>query len=167
MERGRFSRTSLDGDDRKPEHALGIFGPLRRGPTELALTVKSRQAKPTKTGGSGWAGLPGAAIFSGVHLIEVMITDPAEYEESLVGRRASAFVNDPEPVDILGFVPPVDEVIGGRPESGLADNPPKTFVVGLLPGGGASAQRERLASAFYKLHLDFAVLPVGLKQKKG
>jgi len=114
-----YPRASLVGEDRNPEQAFGRFGPLSGGPTEIALTIESRDAADFDTGDSGWAGLSGAAIFSGDHLIGVMVSDPGSYERSLVGRRALAFFDDPKLVSLLEQAPTLEEVLGDSPEPGL------------------------------------------------
>jgi hypothetical protein len=105
-----FPRASIEGEGRKPEEAFGTFALLSGGPTDLCLTITSRQANPSENGASGWAGLSGAAIFSDDYLIGIMVTDPATYTGSLVGRRASSFVMEQGLVDVLKYVPLMLEI---------------------------------------------------------
>lgn len=116
-----FPRASMDADaGRQPEHAFGRTSPISERPAgRLALTVESREAAGSD---SPWAGLSGAAVFSGEHLIGVITTDPGTYARSLEGRRAEDFASDPNLARLLGGTPPSLENVTGRVrEPGLAD----------------------------------------------
>ena len=115
-----FPRASLDQDaGRQPEHAYGRTSPIsERLAGRLALTVESREATD---GDSPWAGLSGAAVFSGDHLIGVITADPGRYARSLVGRRAEDFCTDRELAELLGGPPPLEDIAGKVREPGLAD----------------------------------------------
>ncbi len=108
-----------DSVGRRAEHVYGRTSPISdRIAGRLALTVESRKA----TGGdSPWAGLSGAAVFCGDHLVGVVTAVPATYAESLIGRRAEDFCQDPEFVHLLGGVPALENVEGSAREPGLAD----------------------------------------------
>lgn len=115
-----FPHASLDAETgRQPEHAFGRTSPISERPAgRLALTVESREAMNSD---SPWAGLSGAAVFSGEHLIGVITTDPGTYARSLEGRRAEDFCDDRELAKLLGSRPELDDVAGSTGEPGLAD----------------------------------------------
>ena len=72
-----FPVAGLDDDDRREEVAFGRVAPGSLASVGgLALTVESRSAMDEPGGGSGWAGLSGAAVFSGDLLIGMVTTDP-------------------------------------------------------------------------------------------
>ncbi len=114
-----FPVASVDEAGRQAEHAFGRTSPISdRVAGRLALSVESRQA----TGGdSPWAGLSGAAVFCGDHLVGVVTADPGTYTKSLEGHRAEDFCHDPALVRMLGHVPAVEEIEGTVREPGLAD----------------------------------------------
>lgn len=113
----RASRDEVTG--RQPEHAYGRTSPISERPAgRLALTVESRD--PTGSD-SPWAGLSGAAVFSGEYLIGVITTDPATYGRSLEGRRAEDFVSDHELAELLGGGLGLEDVTGRMREPGLID----------------------------------------------
>ena len=125
-----FPVASKDDDGRQPEHAFGRTSPisdLRAG--WLALTIESREAI---SGDSPWAGLSGAAVFCGDHLVGVVTTDPGAYARSLVGRRVADFCHDPELAQLLGGLPVVEDVEGAARESAQSDSrgirQPKVFL---------------------------------------
>ena len=98
-----------DAAGRQPEHAYGRVSPISDlGAGRLALTIESREAIG---GDSPWAGLSGAGIFCGDHLVGVVTTDPGAYARSLVGRRVTDFCRDPEFAHLLGGLP-VEDVEG-------------------------------------------------------
>ena len=98
-----FPVASIDDSGRKEEDAWGEVSPVTGQSTgQLGLTVQSRQARPTVAGGSGWAGLSGAAVFSGDALVGLVIKDPAAYENSLVGTRIETIANDAALRQLLG-----------------------------------------------------------------
>ena len=115
-----FPAASVDEDGgRQAEHAFGRASPISgRAAGRLVLTVESREAR---RGDSPWAGLSGAAVFCGDHLVGVITTDPAAYAHSLVGRRAEDFSDDPGLVRLLGGPPGLEDVAGHVREPGLAD----------------------------------------------
>ena len=115
-----FPVASLDeAEGRQAEHAFGRTSPMsNRAAGRLALTVESREA----TGGdSPWAGLSGAAVFCGDHLVGVITTDPGTYSRSLVGRRVEDFCQDNALVQLLGSAPAFEDVAGSIREPGLPD----------------------------------------------
>jgi hypothetical protein len=104
---------------RQAEHAYGRTSPIsERTAGRLALSVESREAI---AGGSPWAGLSGAAVFCGEHLVGVVTTDPGTYEKSLEGRRAEDFCDDPRFAQLLGRPPELEDVAGKAREPGLAN----------------------------------------------
>ena len=115
-----FPRASWDeSTGRQPEHAYGRTSPISERPAgRLALTVESRD--PTGSD-SPWAGLSGAAVFSGEYLIGVITTDPATYGRSLEGRRAEDFVSDHALAELLGDALVLEDVTGRMREPGLID----------------------------------------------
>jgi hypothetical protein len=104
---------------RQAEHAFGRTSPISdRAAGKLALSVESREA----TGGdSPWAGLSGAAVFCGDHLVGIVTTDPGTYAKSLAGRRVEDFYNDPGLGQLLGHSPALEDIAGTVREPGLAD----------------------------------------------
>ena len=115
-----FPHASLDQETgRQPEHAYGRTSPISERPAgRLALTIESREATD---GDSPWAGLSGAAVFSGDHLIGVVTSDPGAYARSLAGRRAEDFCADGGLAELLGGSPRLEDVAGKVREPGLAD----------------------------------------------
>ena len=92
------------------EHAWGQTSPISEsGAGRLALTVESREAIG---GGSPWAGLSGAAVFCGDHLVGVVTTDPGRYAKSLVGRRVEDFCHDAGLIQLLDGRLALEDVIG-------------------------------------------------------
>ena len=111
------SRDEVTG--RQPEHAYGRTSPISERPAgRLALTVESRD--PTGSD-SPWAGLSGAAVFSGEYLIGLITTDPATYARSLEGRRAEDFASDHGLAELLGGALVLEDVTGRMREPGLID----------------------------------------------
>jgi hypothetical protein len=104
---------------RQAEHAFGRTSPISdRAAGRLALSVESREA----TGGdSPWAGLSGAAVFCGDHLVGVVTADPGTYARSLAGRRVEDFCHDPALARLLGHIPPLEDIQGTAREPGLPD----------------------------------------------
>lgn len=115
-----FPAASVDEDGgRQAEHAFGRASPIGgRAAGRLALTVESREARGSD---SPWAGLSGAAVFCGDHLVGVITADPAAYARSLAGRRAEDFCQDPGLVRLLAGPPALEDVAGHVREPGLAD----------------------------------------------
>ena len=98
-------------------------GPRRSAsgpPGRLALTIESRDPA-SRAGGSGWAGLSGAAVFCGEHLAGVITADTGGYDQSLTARRAEDFCHDPDLAAVLGGTPVLEQVTGSPREPGLAD----------------------------------------------
>jgi tetratricopeptide (TPR) repeat protein len=110
-----------DARARHPEHAYGLTSPISDVDLgRLALTVGSREAigaDPPIGNYSPWAGLSGAAVFCGDHLVGVVTTDPGSYARSLVGRRVEDFCHDPGLKDLLGSLPELEDVEGTVPIS--------------------------------------------------
>jgi Trypsin-like peptidase domain len=103
---------------RQAEHAFGRVSPISdRAAGRLALTVESREAS---RGSSPWAGLSGAAVFCGDHLVGIVTADPWAYARSLVGRRVEDFCHDSGLAQLLGSAPAVEDVAGGNREPGLS-----------------------------------------------
>lgn len=128
---------SLDAVGRQPEQSGGRVWPVSELPTgRLALTVESRPARQTDLGGSGWAGLSGAAVFCSERLVGVVMTDPDRYADSLVARRVATVADSAELAVLLGAAPQVDPVRGDTRESGLG-----------LVTEAASRTRARLPNA--------------------
>jgi hypothetical protein len=108
-----------DQAGRQAEHAFGRTSPISdRAAGRLALTVESREARG---GGSPWAGLSGAAVFCGDHLVGVITADPRTYARSLVGRRAEDFCEDSGLARLMGSAPVLEDVAGRLREPGLPD----------------------------------------------
>jgi hypothetical protein len=104
---------------RQAEHAFGRISPISdRAAGKLALSVESREAVG---GDSPWAGLSGAAVFCGDHLVGVVTTDPGTYAKSLAGRRVEDFCNDPGLSRLLGHSLALEDIAGTAREPGLAD----------------------------------------------
>jgi Trypsin-like peptidase domain len=98
-----FPIASLDAEGRQPETAFGRT-PFSQAPSgRLALTVESREPRAREGGGSGWAGLSGAAVFSGERLVGVVTTDPGDWKRSLEAMRITTVT------DVDGF----REALGG------------------------------------------------------
>ena len=98
-----FPIASRDDSGRKEEDAWGEVSPVTgQSAGQLGLTVQSRQARPAAAGGSGWAGLSGAAVFSGDALVGLVVKDPAAYERSLVGMRIETIADDAALRQLLG-----------------------------------------------------------------
>jgi tetratricopeptide (TPR) repeat protein len=111
-----FPVASADKDSgRQPEHTFGRVSPISDlGAGRLALTIEAREAIGA---GSPWAGLSGAGIFCGDHLVGVVTTDPGAYARSLVGRRVADFCHNPEFAQLLGSLPVLEDVEGAARES--------------------------------------------------
>jgi len=117
-----FPLASLEDHARRAEQSFGRVGPLgQKLEGRLALTVESRSPLEGNDGTSLWAGISGAAIFSGEVLVGVVLADPERYGTSLEGRRAEAFIAVPGYLAALGHQPRSEEVSGGSREPGLAD----------------------------------------------
>jgi WD40 repeat protein len=113
------SRGEGGSGGRQAEHAFGRTSAISEHQGgRLALTVDSREAAQ---GESPWAGLSGAAVFCGDHLVGVVITDPGSYARSLDARRVEAFATDSEFAALLGGAPLLEEVAGRPREPGLAN----------------------------------------------
>lgn len=101
-----FPIASIHTGGRRSEAAYGRLSPISQGlGGRLALTVESRKARPREDGDTGWAGLSGAAVFCGVHLVGVVTIDPFAWENSLEAARITTVT------DIRGF----RECLGGSP----------------------------------------------------
>jgi hypothetical protein len=117
-----FPAASAERDGgRQAEHAFGRTSPIsERAAGRLALTIESRDPA-SRAGGSGWAGLSGAAVFCGEHLAGVITADTGAYDQSLTARRAEDFCQDPGLAAVLGGMPVLEPVTGSPREPGLAD----------------------------------------------
>ena len=126
-----FPVASFDNDaGRQPEHAFGRTSPISDlGAGRLALTIESRLAIG---GNSPWAGLSGAGVFCGDHLVGVVTTDPGGYAWSLVGRRMADFCHDPAFAELLGGLPVLEDLEGAVREPARPDprrtRQPKVFL---------------------------------------
>ena len=126
-----FPVASVDDAGRQAEQAWGKASPVSAAESgRLALTVTSRKAVDVQPGQSGWAGLSGAAVFCGDHLVGVMQADPSRYAESLEARRVETFLFVPELAGLLG-APSCEEVRADIPEPGLQPGSPDV-IAGLL-----------------------------------
>jgi hypothetical protein len=104
---------------RQAEHAFGRISPISdRAAGRLALSVESREATGSD---SPWAGLSGAAVFCGDHLVGVVTADPGTYARSLAGRRIEDFCYDPALAQLLGHFPTLEDIEGTVREPGLLD----------------------------------------------
>ncbi|HEX2699411.1 MAG TPA: trypsin-like peptidase domain-containing protein [Acidimicrobiales bacterium] len=114
--------------DERGRHSEGLFGrtsPITEATAgRLGLTVESRAPRETAQG-SGWAGLSGAAVFSGHWLVGVVVSDPENFNGSLRAVRVEAFNSNRGLVAALGGpveVEPVrsdnGEMISGPSEGG-------------------------------------------------
>jgi tetratricopeptide (TPR) repeat protein len=91
-----YPLAGLNDTGRTEEGVYGRFSPTTGSSIgELQLTVESRIARPLPESESGWAGLSGAAVFNGKHLIGIITTDPAQWAKALDGIRSSALIDDP------------------------------------------------------------------------
>jgi trypsin-like peptidase/NB-ARC domain-containing protein len=118
---------SLDEEGRQPEHAWGETSAITQAPAgKLGLTVRSRSPRSSREASTvhalsqrswatnlGWAGLSGAAVFSGEHLVAVVIADPSGYKDSLMARRLEAVADDPALHEALGGRMVLEAVSGG------------------------------------------------------
>lgn len=104
-----FPAASLDRQGgRQPEQPYGRMAPASQRPAGLlALTVESREAYG---GTSPWAGLSGAAVFCGDHLVGVITSVPGSYTRSLVARRCAELCQDPEFTAHFARPPSPDDV---------------------------------------------------------
>ncbi len=106
-----FPVASLDDSGRKEEDAWGEVSPITgQSDGQLGLTVQSRQARAAVVGESGWAGLSGAAVFSGDALVGLVIKDPSGYDRSLVGKRIETIANDAALRQLLGDALSVESI---------------------------------------------------------
>lgn len=111
-----FPVASLDAEGRQPESAFGRTSPISQAPGgRLALTVESREPRSRQGNETGWAGLSGAAVFCGEHLVGVVTTDPGEWTRSLGATRITA-VTDLEAFREALDGGPVVEQAGGLDE---------------------------------------------------
>ena len=84
-------------EDREEEQVTGFVAPGSKASSGgLVMTIESRTAQSSPLGETGWAGLSGAAVFSGRYLIEIVTTDPVQWTGSLEGVRSTVLVDDPE-----------------------------------------------------------------------
>lgn len=91
-----FPSAGLEEHARVEEQAYGRVAPgSRESVGGLALTVKSRKAEDAADGGSGWAGLSGAAVLSGDLLIGIVTSDPERWGAGLDGVRSVRLLADP------------------------------------------------------------------------
>ncbi len=87
-----FPSATLGPHGRETEHLWGETSPLTlRDSGELGLTIESRPAGASPPGGSGWAGLSGAAVISDGRLVGIVTEVPAHFGGSVNGLRADAF----------------------------------------------------------------------------
>jgi tetratricopeptide (TPR) repeat protein len=108
-----YPLAALDDLDRREEAVYGRLAPGTAASTGgLALTVESRSARPSAAGGSGWAGLSGAAVFSAGRLVGIVTTDPAQWAESLEGIRSSALIDDADLLVCIGAPIELGSVVG-------------------------------------------------------
>ena len=83
--------------DREEEQVTGFVAPgSKESSGGLVMTVESRSAQSSPLGETGWAGLSGAAVFSGRYLIGIVTTDPVQWARSLEGIRSSVLIDDPD-----------------------------------------------------------------------
>lgn len=125
-----YPLAGLNDTGRTEEGVYGRFSPTTGSSIgELQLTVESRIARPFPESESGWAGLSGAAVFSGRHLIGIITTDPAHWAKALDGIRSSALIDDPNLSVWIGV--PVELESVGRPDE--------------TPAGGLRVVGERVS----------------------
>ena len=72
---------------------LAPLGQLRQGRLDLDVASASPSARE---GGSPWAGMSGAGVIADNHLVGVITTDPARYQDRLVAVPASTLLANPE-----------------------------------------------------------------------
>ena len=93
-----FPSAGLEEHARVEEEAYGRVAPgSRESVGGLALTVESREAEDEPGGGSGWAGLSGAAVLSGDLLIGIVTSDPQRWGAGLDGVRSVRLLDGPGP----------------------------------------------------------------------
>jgi hypothetical protein len=126
-----FPIAGLDPHDRRVEEtAFGPVGPESSASIgELALTVESRKALPGTAGGSGWAGLSGAAVISEGLVIGIVVSDPERWGDSLVGIRSVRLLEDPDLAAASGTAAETSPVTAAG-TSGQAPPPPLPRFVG-------------------------------------
>jgi len=95
---------------RDSEHLHGFVAPATTAKTgQLAVTVPT-SPPAARNGGSPWAGMSGAALFTGPFLIGVVVVDPARFgTERVVAAPLATLLGDPTLVALLGD-PPLTEV---------------------------------------------------------
>lgn len=99
---------------RDTEHAVGFVPPGTGVQTgSLHLSVLSSAPLPRSGGGSPWAGMSGAALVVGPHLVGVVVVDPAKFDnDRLVVVPVTRLLANPVFAAALGD--PVAEPVGGR-----------------------------------------------------
>ena len=106
----------------------------------LVMTVESRSAQSSPLGETGWAGLSGAAVFSGRYLIGIVTTDPVQWARSLEGIRSSVLIDDPDLAVCTGAAVELTPVGGGM------DADPR-FASNQGTGEGLRVVGERVSTA--------------------
>ena len=115
-----FPSATLGPHGRETEHLWGETSPLTlRDSGELGLTIESRPAGASPAGGSGWAGLSGAAVISDGRLVGIVTEIPAHFGGSVNGLRADAFWAPGGLAACLGAVAGLETVAGTEYEPGL------------------------------------------------
>ena len=125
-----FPVVGLDPNGRRVEETA--YGRLAPDSAEsiggLALNVESRKAKQDREGGSGWAGLSGAAVLSGGLLIGIVLSDPVRWGDSLDGVRSVRLLEDPDLAAASGTSAETVQVTAASSQGQAAESPPVRFV---------------------------------------
>jgi hypothetical protein len=104
-----FPIAGLEETSRRSEGAWGRLSPASLvGADRFALTVESREPVDRVDGETGWAGLSGAAVFCGEHLVGVVTKDPGAWEHSLEASRIAAVGVGTAFATALGVAPIVE-----------------------------------------------------------
>ncbi|MCU1483158.1 MAG: Tetratricopeptide repeat-containing protein, partial [Subtercola sp.] len=122
---------------RDTEHLFGFLAPATQlKAAQLAISVLS-SAPAARDGGSPWAGMSGAALFTGPFLVGVLVVDPAGFApDRVVAAPIAPLLADPTLARLLGE-PPLTAV-GPRPrlaitaDTSIAVAPPYRAASGRL-----------------------------------
>lgn len=92
------ARTEGTREVRDTEQLIGQIAPLSKSKAgRYAIDVISSAPQEPSTGGSPWAGMSGAAVFAGQHLVGLVVVDPERFGPArLEAVPADVLVQDPE-----------------------------------------------------------------------
>jgi hypothetical protein len=136
-----FPIAALHETRRFSETAFGRFSPLGKSEVDgLSLTVESRTPRALTEEETGWAGLSGAAIFCGRHLVGVVTTDPVAWEVSIEGVRLATVVQSASFAAALGGAAVVERA---AVDASVAPAPDAPRVKGALISVSVESWRNR------------------------